>query len=243
MSRSPQRHAVLHELDPLTEHGRTDGPADDVATLLVLAAAHPRRQPASRRARPAPRRLAVALALALAGLAGGGVALAAADPWDDVAYGWRLITGDEPERAADAPQLVARGEGRVRNGSTELQLWVADTADGGLCAAVRAVGYSLDTCADGSEPSPARPLPSLGDEAFYVLVEVSDTTLYGRVDPDEVTSVSIAVPGRLLLTTPVDRRTGYWVTSLLGSSRDTGPIVLTFTDHSGRAVHAETVSP
>lgn len=238
---SRRRDAALQALDPLPEQPQ-EGP-----DLVLLATAHPRNGAdvpvARRRPRRAARRGALALAVALTGLAGGGAALAATGQWDDVRTQWADITGGDPQRQPAAPSLVARGTGTNHVGPVDLQLWVADTADGGRCASIRALGYSLDSCEDGQDPPSAVPLPSLDGEAFFTVSRgLGVDYLYGHADPQQAGEVRLSEPDGRSVSTPVDRVTGYWVTSLAGVGAS-GDLTLTVLDRVGAVLLTRAVAP
>ena len=258
MTQSPsaRRDAALRDLDPLpladrAEQQEQDQERRDVAWLLALAAAHPYTRVAAAPAgahaagRRPVRRGAVALAIALTGLVGGGVAVAASGAWDQIASSWDAMTGHDPQRAASAPRLVARGTGTTSaspTGTAELQLWSALTADGGQCQAIRTTGFGLDTCRDGQDAPTAIALIGLDGPAYYqVLYTPRADYLWGHVDPRQVSTVRLSAPDREPASATVDPTTGYWVTSIIDTT-PTSTITLTATDPAGRTLLRQTLT-
>lgn len=256
LSANARRDAALRDLDPLPPAppdltDRQERKQQNVAWLLALAVAHPRTErpaaPSDTRpaARLAARRGAVALAIALTGLVGGGVAVATTGAWDRIASSWNDMTGHDPRHAAAAPRLVARGTGTTSassTGSIELQLWSAATADGGQCQAVRSTGFSLDTCRGGQDAPATTALTHLNGRAYFQVSYTSRADyLWGRVDPQQVTTVRLSAPDREPFTTTVDRATGYWTTSIIDTNT-TSTLTLTLTDAAGHTLLAHTVT-
>ena len=248
-----RRDAALRELDPLP--GPTADRSDqqlqqDAAWLLALAAAHPRTQRSTyAAAQPGGRRRtrygAIALGIALAGVAGSGVALATGG-WDQIASSWDDITGHDPQHQAAAPQLVARGSGTSSGagptGTTDLQLFAAPTADGGQCESVRGAGFLLDTCHDGQDAFPTTPLTGLDGQAFYQSSFTSRADyLWGHVDPQQVSSLRVSATDRDPVTTTVDNTTGYWVTSIIDTNA-AHPLTLTAIAPDGRTLLVQAVA-
>lgn len=258
LNASARREAALHELNPLPSPV-TDRTADQVqqdeARLLELAMSDPRldvrgapRARAERRR--ASRRGSIALVAVLASLTGGSVAVATTGGWDQIAAGWSDMTGHDPRLQPAAPRLVARGTGSTSatpDGRDDLQLWVAPTADGGQCSALRAAGYSLDTCRGGhggrsAEEFPAIPLAGLGGQASYRVAYTSRADyLWGHVDPGQISTIRLSAPDREPTTTKVDGTTGYWVTSIIDTNA-ASVLTVTASDAAGAPLRTQDIA-
>ncbi len=248
-----RQDAALRELDPLplpTADHDHEKLQQDAAWLLALAETHPRtRSLVHSHSRPArrqrARRGAVALGLALAGLAGGGVALATTGGWDQIAASWDDMTGHDPQRQAATPQMVARGTGTSSSatGITDLQLIAAPTADGGQCVHLGGGASTQDTCYSGQDTAPKTPLAGLGGQAFYQSYFTSQADyLWGHVDPQQVATLRVSATDRDPVTATVDRTTGYWVTSIIDTNA-AHPLTLTAIAPDSRTLLSQTIAP